>query len=91
MLEIDLLGPLKNNDSLEEVPDWSKADLAQLKVAIETVDWDKEFENMSGKQSMDKFYQVLDRQVERFVPKEMRRKGNKPLWMNKKILRMIRK
>ena len=46
---------------------------------------------MSGIQSVDKFYLVLDREVERFVPKKKRRKGNKPLWMNKKILRMIRK
>ena len=40
---------------------------------------------------MDKFYMVLDREVEKFVPKKKRRKGNKPLWMNKKILIMIRK
>ena len=76
MLEIDLVGPLKNKDSQEEVPDWSKADLGQLKVAIENVFWDKEFEKMSGIQSMDKFYMVLDREVERFVPKKKRRKGN---------------
>ena len=80
MLEINLVGALKNNDSLEEVPDWTKADLGQLKVALENVDWEKKFENMSGTQSMDKFYLILDREVERFVPKKMRRKGNKPLW-----------
>ena len=91
MLEINLVGALKNNDSLEEVPDWTKADLGQLKVALENVDWEKEFENMSGTQSMDKFYLILDREVERFVPKKMRRKGNKPLWMTKNILRMIRR
>ena len=60
-------------------------------MALENVDWAKEFENMSGTQSMDKFSLILDREVERFVPKKMRRKGNKPLWMTKKILRMIRK
>ena len=27
MLEIGLAGPLENNDSVEEVPDWSKADM----------------------------------------------------------------
>ena len=40
---------------------------------------------------MEKFYSVLAREVDKFVPKKMRRKGNKPLWMNKNILRMIRK
>jgi hypothetical protein len=91
MLEIDLTGPLENNDSLEEVPDWSKADMGKLREAIQEVDWAREFESMSGTQSMEKFYTVLDREVEKFVPKKMRRKGNKPLWMNKNILRMIRK
>ena len=91
MLEIGLAGPLKNNDSMEEVPDWSKADLGKLREAIQKVDWASEFENMSGTQSMEKFYSVLDGEVDKFVPKKMRRKGNKPLWMNKNILRMIRK
>ena len=91
MLEIGLAGPLKNNDSMEEVPDWSKADLLKLREAIQEVDWASEFENMSGTQSMEKFYSVLDREVDKFVPKKMRRKGNKPLWMNKNIIRMIRK
>ena len=91
MIEIDLAGPLENNDSMEEVPDWTKADLGKLKVAMQEVNWEKEFQNMSGTQSMERFYMVLDREVERFVPKKMRRKGSKPLWMSKKILRMIRK
>ena len=91
MLEIDLSGPLANNDSVQEIPDWSKADLAQLRAALQEVDWDAELESMDGTQAMDKFYMVLDREVTKFVPKKLRRKGNKPLWMNKNILRMIRK
>ena len=91
MLEINLVGPLRNNDSLEEIPDWAKADMGKLKEAIGNIDWDTEFEDMTGMKSMDKFYMILDREVERFVPKKMRRKGSKPLWMSKKILRMIRK
>ena len=91
MLEIDLVGPLDNNDSLEEIPDWAKADLEQLRVALQNVDWNKEMESMSGTEAMDKFYMVLDREVERFVPKKLRRKSSKPLWMKKSILRMIRK
>ena len=65
MLEIDLVGPVSNNDSLEEIPDWAKADMGQLKVAIENIEWEKEFENMSGMESMDIFYRILDREVEK--------------------------
>ena len=91
MLEIDLSGPLNNNDSIEEVPDWAKADLGQLKVALKEVNWNKELESMSGTQAMDQFYIVLDREVNKCVPKKVRRKGSKPLWMSKNIIRMIRK
>ena len=34
MLDIDLAGPLDNNDSVEEVPDWEKADITQLTAAL---------------------------------------------------------
>ena len=91
MLEIDLSGPLVNSDSCEEIPDWTKADLSKLKDALQDVNWDAELESMSGTEAMDKFYMVLDREVNKFVPKKLRRKSSKPLWMNKKILRMIRR
>ena len=69
MLEIDLSGPLVNSDSLEEIPDWTKADLSQLRAALQDVDWDAELESMTGTEAMDKFYMVLDREVNKFVPK----------------------
>ena len=34
MLEIDLSGPLENNDSMEEIPDWTMADMTQLRAAL---------------------------------------------------------
>ena len=40
---------------MEEVPDWSKADIGKLREAIQEVDWASEFENMSGTQSMENF------------------------------------
>ena len=42
-------------------------------------------------QAMDKFLTVLDREVKKFVPKNLRRKSIWPMWMNKNILRMMRK
>ena len=91
MLDIDLAGPLDNNDSVEEVPDWEKADITQLTAALHEVDWDKELRDLSGTEAMDRFYEVLDKEVQRFVPKKLRRKGSKPLWMNRNIMRMIRR
>ena len=91
MLEIDLSGPLNNSDSVEEIPDWAKADMSKLKDALQEVDWSTELEHLEGKVAMDKFYSILDREVMKFVPKKLRRKSSRPMWMNKNILRMIRK
>ena len=65
MLEIDLSGPLENSDSMEEIPDWTKADFSQLKAALQEVDWSKELDSMTGKEAMDRFYMVLDREVDK--------------------------
>ena len=53
MLEIDLSGPLENSDSMEEIPDWTKADFSQLKAALQEVDWSEELDSMTGKEAMD--------------------------------------
>ena len=65
--------------------------MTQLRAALQAVEWDEELEGMGGTQAMDKFYMVLDREVKKFVPKKLRRKSSRPMWMNKNILRMIRK
>ena len=40
---------------------------------------------------MDTIYKVLDREMKKFVPTKIRRANEKPIWMNKNILRLIRK
>jgi hypothetical protein len=40
---------------------------------------------------MEIVYRLLERETERFVPSKLRRVGQNPIWMNKNILRLIRK
>ena len=40
---------------------------------------------------MEVFYKVVRRETERCIPKKMRRKSSRPLWMSKNIIRLIRK
>ena len=40
---------------------------------------------------MDVIYKVLDRETEKHVPMMLRRSDQKPIWMHKNILRLIRK
>ena len=49
MMEASILGPAKDEESTQLVPDWPKADLVAMKDAIANIDWKVEFEDRSGK------------------------------------------
>ena len=58
---------------------------------IEEVNWEQEFEGKSGVECLEVFYEVVRRETERCIPKKVRRKSSRPLWMSGNIIRMIRK
>ena len=91
MLETSIAGPAKMEDSTELVLDWQKAKLEGLKQAIADINWLEEFGDKSGKECMDIVYRVLERETEKHVSCKLRREGQKPIWMNRNILRLIRK
>ena len=91
MIESSLVGPAKDEESTQLVPDWTKADLGAMKDAIANIDWLEVFGEKSGKDCMDVVYKVLESETENHVPMKLRRNAQKPIWMNKNILRLIRK
>ena len=74
-----LVGPCREQSSLEEVPDWSKADYGAIQSAMEQIDWQEEFRDRKGQECLDLFYEVVQWETERCIPKKLRRKSNKPL------------
>ena len=90
-LELNIIGMTADRSSKEEVPDWGKADMEAMKVKLSEVEWEEEFREMGGVESMDKFYEVLERVTKECVPTKMRRTANRPIWMKNNIMRMIRK
>ena len=91
MIETSIAGPARQEETQELVPDWHKANMEGIKQAIADINWAEEFGEMSGKECMDTVYRVLERETERHVPKKLRRAGQKPIWMDKNILRLVRK
>ena len=91
MLEFELCGPARSLASEEMVPDWTKADMALLKERLELINWEEEGKNMGAEAEWEHFKEILDREVMACVPMKKRRKGGKPWWMTKKVMRMIRK
>ena len=59
--------------------------------ALRQIDWEKEFEGRSGVKTWEHFKAILKRETDRCIPMKKRRVGTKPVWMNKNVLRLIRK
>ena len=82
---------MKEEESVEMVPDWGKVDFQELNSRMEAINWEEELHGKTGLESMDAFYEKINKVVEDCVPKKRRRQGSRPVWMSKKMMRMIRK
>ena len=91
MLSVKLCGPAHGKDSVELVPDWSKADMAKLRERLSRVNWGEEGQDLGAEAEWERFKEILDREVVMCVLVKRRRKGSKPWWMTRKVMRMIRK
>ena len=86
-----LVGPMKEEESVEMVPDWGKVDFQEMNSRMAAINWEEELMGKAGLESMETFYEKINKVVEDCVPKKRRRQGSKPVWMSKKMMRMIRK
>ena len=91
MLEMDLCGPVKAAITEELVPDWGKADMDMLKDRLSKVNLSVIGEGLGAVAEWDRFKEILDEEVNKCVPMKRRRKGTKPWWMTRKVMRLIRK
>ena len=88
MIKID--GCLSSNVSIEEVPDWKRADMSKLRDELHKVDWN-ELKCLSVDDMWIKFKEIVTAAQEACVPMKKRRTNNRPIWMTRSILRIIRK
>ena len=91
MIMVELVGQLVSNESIECVPDWKKADIASMVTDISLIDWEQELVNIDADQQWIKFKSIIDKVQSKHVPLKKRRAKNRPLWMNRNIIRTIRK
>ena len=69
LLKVDVVGPAIEKDSMELVPDWTKADLDGLKETFASMDWDDALKDMSGLEAWEFFRNFMDEETEKHVPK----------------------
>ena len=91
MLMVEIAGKLPVQATSELVPDWAKADMAGLKEDLAAVEWANELEDLDCEASWAKFRAKMDELQAKHIPWKKRRNNRRPLWMNTKIMRTIRK
>ena len=58
---------------------------------IGKMNWEMAFQGKSGTEQWQVFKEKLNQVIECGVPKKVRSKGSKSLWMKRNVLRLIRK
>ena len=91
MLMVQVAGQLADNITMEEVPDWNKADMDKLRLELDSVGWEQELAGLNTEQSWNKFKEKLLAAQDSAIPKKRRRISNRPVWMNQNTIRIIRK
>lgn len=91
IFSVDMIAPDTKDKTKEFVPDWSKADLDQIATNLSLLDWDSELKEMSGTQARSLLKEKIVSETHKCVPKKLRRVSNRPLWMTRNVLRLIRK
>ena len=71
---------------------WSYVSLmVKMREMLGETEWGEELDQLSGVESMDRFYDLVDKVAQECVPTKLRRSSNKPLWMTPNIMKMLRR
>ena len=91
MLMVKLEVRAQEAPSIQTVPNWSKADWVGLRRSVEEADMVTKMERATAGEAWDIFKNSLLSAVNDFVPTRPRRTGNKPAWINRDIIRALRR
>ena len=79
------------NEEERYIPDWNKADIENLKIALDQLDWFELLNDKCASLAWDTFKINLFKLTDIWVPLKKIRNPKSPLWMDRNLLRLIRK
>ena len=91
MMMVEFLIPTQSNDTIELVPDYKNANFQEMREKLGSIDWKTDLEELDAVHSWNKFKGTVSSTVDSCVPKKKRRNNSKPLWMQRNVMRVIRK
>jgi Reverse transcriptase (RNA-dependent DNA polymerase)/Endonuclease-reverse transcriptase len=90
MIQAEILVGKHREQQSGLVRNWWKADWSSMRAEIANASWD-EMENMSANEAWTHFKEKIEQTVENNVPLKPRGTAGRPPWMNRDILREVRK
>ena len=79
------------NKTVQYIPDWAKGDLDSFKEELSKIEWCDIYSNMNCNSAWSHFENTLTDLTRKFIPTKLRRQGGRPPWLNKNLLKQIRK
>ena len=79
------------NEEERYIPDWNKANIENLKNALDLLNWFELLNDKCTSLAWDAFKVNLFKLIDTWVPLKKIRNPKTPLWMNRNLLRLIRK
>ena len=70
MVWVDMVGPARDQVSVEMVPDWRNAKMEDMEKALGEINWEEKLEGKKGVECWDIFREVLNEETERCIPKK---------------------
>ena len=91
MIQVEIIVPSRFNSTEELVPDYAKADFNLMREKLGEIEWNSFLEHSNTEDSWQLFKAKVAESVDECIPKKLRRNNTKPLWMQRNIMRVIRK
>jgi hypothetical protein len=72
-------------------PNWSKADMTGLRNFLGAKDWDSLMDGKTVEESWEILKEAINQSINQFVPKSTVKGEEEPKWINREIIKLIRK
>ena len=91
MVQVEIVVPSNINETKEMIPDYGKADFRGMREKLDAIDWKSYLSDFNTEDSWMLLKGKVTELIEESVPKKLRRNNSKPLWMQRNVMRVLRK
>ena len=90
IIQVEIIIPSTSNVTTELIPDYTKVNFNQMREILSEIDWEEKLGEMNTEESWNSFKDMVLSTVDGCIPKKKWRSNNKPLWMQRNVMRIIR-